>query len=328
MLPTTQKVKSFWKRPEGVTGFLFLGALITGGAIGLYKILPYLLTLVQNTIYLTLMCAALFGILYVLLDPQFRAGMWYLYKIAMRKITGVIITIDPIGILKIHIENLKQRREDMSEKMVLVNGQKQKLTRTINDNNNNIKKCFSIIQQAERVNDGGEIAVQNREIGRTKKLNERLQPLQKKLDDLYDFLLKLYKNSDYIIRDMESEIRANEIEYKAVTEGSNAIKSAKSIFSGGDDQLYKQAVDYLEEDMSNKIGEIDQFMRTTDSIIKSLEYENGAFESEGYKMLEQFKESDFTFLLNKDSGRLPNSPEIILIPKTNNNKNGISDLLD
>jgi hypothetical protein len=39
------KTKSFWERPEGVTGGIFMAALVLGGGYLLYQILPYSLNL-------------------------------------------------------------------------------------------------------------------------------------------------------------------------------------------------------------------------------------------------------------------------------------------
>ena len=39
------KPKSFWQRPEGITGALFMGGVLLGGGYLLYKILPSLIIL-------------------------------------------------------------------------------------------------------------------------------------------------------------------------------------------------------------------------------------------------------------------------------------------
>ena len=49
---TSLKPKSFWKKPEGKTGMLFMGLLGAGGLYGLYKVLPFLIEIVENTLYL------------------------------------------------------------------------------------------------------------------------------------------------------------------------------------------------------------------------------------------------------------------------------------
>ncbi|MCC7244637.1 MAG: hypothetical protein IT269_03070, partial [Saprospiraceae bacterium] len=93
------KPKNFWERPEGVTGGVFLAAILLGGGYLLYTILPVLITLAQNTLYLAGILAALAAVVYMVLDPKMRNLVWYMYKSVMRWITGVFVEIDPIGIL-------------------------------------------------------------------------------------------------------------------------------------------------------------------------------------------------------------------------------------
>ena len=61
------KEKSFWERPEGVTGMIFLAGLIIGGGYLLYTILPVLIGLAGNILYLSLMLMAIAAIVYVVL---------------------------------------------------------------------------------------------------------------------------------------------------------------------------------------------------------------------------------------------------------------------
>ena len=70
MNKTEFKPKSFWQRPEGITGLLFLGALVAGGG--------YLLSTVNwglifaNTLYLAGTLAVLGLVVYMVLDPKMR----------------------------------------------------------------------------------------------------------------------------------------------------------------------------------------------------------------------------------------------------------------
>ncbi|HMR44037.1 MAG TPA: hypothetical protein PKC40_09395, partial [Saprospiraceae bacterium] len=97
------KPKSFWQRPEGITGLIFLIAVVAGGGFLLYSILPTLLVLAQNTLYLAGMLLALGAIVYMVLDPKMRNLVWYMYKSVMRWVTGIFVQIDPIGILKSYV---------------------------------------------------------------------------------------------------------------------------------------------------------------------------------------------------------------------------------
>ena len=81
------KPKGFWERPEGVAGGLFMAAIVLGGGFLLYKALPTLINLAENTLYLAGMLAALAGVVYVVLDPKMRNLVWSMYKSVMRWLT-------------------------------------------------------------------------------------------------------------------------------------------------------------------------------------------------------------------------------------------------
>lgn len=95
------KTKIFWQKPEGVTGTIVLSGLIIGAGALLYKYLPVLIGLTSNLLYLSGMLLVLGAIIYMVLDPRMRTLIGYGYKSIMRWITGIFVTIDPIGILKI-----------------------------------------------------------------------------------------------------------------------------------------------------------------------------------------------------------------------------------
>ena len=58
--------KSFWEKPEGKTGMFFTLLLAGGGLYFLYKALPYLINIVENTLHLGLLLAVTICILAVL----------------------------------------------------------------------------------------------------------------------------------------------------------------------------------------------------------------------------------------------------------------------
>ena len=101
------KKKGFWKRPEGTTGTIFAIAIAAGLGYGLYLILPALIAMTANILQLSLMLLALGAIIYMVLDPKMRNLVWYGYKSVMRAITGMFVTLDPIGILKNYVDDLR-----------------------------------------------------------------------------------------------------------------------------------------------------------------------------------------------------------------------------
>ena len=107
------KPKSFWSRPEGTTGAIFGLAILAGVGYLIASNITFLIGLAANTLTLALMIVALVALLYMVLDPKMRTLIWYMYKSVMRWVTGMFVTIDPIGILKNYIEDLEDNLAKM-----------------------------------------------------------------------------------------------------------------------------------------------------------------------------------------------------------------------
>jgi len=83
-MDTNYKPKSFWQRPEGVTGALFAGGFLIGGGIFLFSILPALVSLTTSILGLTAIVGILALVVYMALDSKARGLVWYFYKSVMR----------------------------------------------------------------------------------------------------------------------------------------------------------------------------------------------------------------------------------------------------
>jgi len=285
------KSKSFWQKPEGMTGGLFMLALLLGGGVLLYRMLPTLLTLAQNTLYLAGLLAALAAIIYVVLDPKTRNLLWYFYKSVMRWITGVFVKIDPISILKSYIESLEDSLRNLSKQIGSLRGQMRQLKGTMDGNIAEIKKNMAIAEQAKKKSDEKNMTISARKAGRLQDVNAKYDILYKKMEVLYRILTKMYENSEIVLEDTKDQVTLKEQEYNAIKASHNAIRSARSIISGDPDQraMFDQALEALADDVSMKVGEMERFMDTSRNLMDSIDLQNGVFEDEGLKALEAWE---------------------------------------
>ncbi len=283
--------KSFWQRPEGITGLIFLLALVAGGGFILSNILPALIALAQNTLYLAGMLAALAAVVYVVLDPKTRNLTWFLYKSAMRWITGVFVKIDPISILKSYIEDLEANLRKMSRQIGSLRGQMRQLKGIMDTNTAEIKKNMTVAEQAKKKNDDKNMALAARKAGRLQDANAKYEALYNRMEVLYRILSKMYENSELVLEDTTDQVKVKEQEYNAIHSSHNAIRSAMSIISGNPDQraLFDQALEALADDVGGKVGEMERFMDTSRNLMDSIDLQNGVFEEEGLRLLEQWE---------------------------------------
>src|SRR5580658_8372217 len=124
------QLKSFWSRPEGKTGMIFIALAAAAAVYGWGKIVPFIVSMLTDTLHMVGLAAILAAILFVL----FSSRTHLLFRLLMRWITGMIINIDPIGILKDHLSQMRKRREVMSQQISNVSGQIQYLKSTIEKN--------------------------------------------------------------------------------------------------------------------------------------------------------------------------------------------------
>ncbi len=300
------KPKNFWERPEGVTGGIFTAALVLGGGYLLYKALPTLIALAENTLYLAGLLAALAGVIYVVLDPKMRNLIWYMYKSFMRWITGLFVQIDPIGILKSYIEELKDNLGNMNTQISKLKGQMYKLGEMIKQNQKNIQNNLGLASKAKETGRDAIMVLQARKAGRLQESNMKLEDLYKKMEVLYRVLTKMYENSEIMLEDLQDQVMVKEQEYKAIKASHSAIRSAMNIMSGNSDKkyMYDMALEAMAEDVGQKVGEMERFMDMSKNFMDSIDLQNGVFEEEGMAMLEKWEKDGVSFLLGGDKAKI------------------------
>lgn len=310
--------KGFWNRPEGVTGGLILTGTLIGGAYLLYKFLPAIIQLASNMLYLSGMLLVLGAILYVLLDPQTRALSWYFYKSVMRWITSLFVRIDPIGILKSYVEDLKDNLGKMNKQITKLRSQMHLLREQIYNNQNQIKQSLSQAEQAKAGNIQTVLVLKSRQAGRLKESNMKLEDLYGKMSILYKVLVKMYENSEIMSEDISDEVKIKEQERAAIHASHSAMKSAMSVIAGDKDKraLFDESLEALADDISGKVGEMEQFMELSENFMSSVDLQNGIFEEEGIRMLERWETEGVSKILGKDKQALvKGDPMLLISPK-------------
>jgi phage shock protein A len=294
--------KSFWKRPEGVTGAIVMAGLAAGLAFIIATFGSAILAALANTVVLGVTITALAALLYMVIDPKMRNLIWYSYKGVMRWITGIFVQIDPIGVLKAYIDDLRKNHRNMSKQIGALRGQMRRLGKTMSENKKSIEQSTRMAQKAKVNNQQSQLALELRRIGRLKESNAKLEVLHKKMEVMYRVLRKMYDNSEILLEDLKDQVSIKEAERKAIHASHSAIQSAMSIISGNKDQRYMfdEAMEALAEDVAMKVGEMERFMDLSTNFMDSIDMQKGVSEDEGLKMLEEWeRKSDGLLLLDK-----------------------------
>src|SRR6266404_5384345 len=234
-----QSAKSFWGRPEGKVGITFL-AVVFGGVF-LYtwsKILGWLISMLADTIHLAMLAGILVAIIFVLTNWRTHLA----FRLLMRWITGLFITIDPIGVLKDHLVEMKKRRDVMNDQISNVRGAKQRLEDVIAKNTQTAEQNMRLAEQAKKMAQTSDadqklrMELQTRlkanQAGRLQQSNVGYQQLLTKITTLYSLLTKWSTNVDFFIADTEDTVQQAEIQYKTINSAYGAFRKALAVFKG------------------------------------------------------------------------------------------------
>jgi hypothetical protein len=268
--------------------------------------LDALINLTQNTLYLGGMLMLLAAIVYMVLDPRMRNLVWYSYKGIMRWITGLFVQIDPIGILKSYVEDLKDNLRKMNKQVGILRGQMHKLKEIIKNNQRQIQSNLNLANRAKQQDKKNIMILKSRKAGRLKESNMKLEDLYKKMEILYRVLTKMYENSEILLEDVKDQVMVKEQERKAIRASHSAMKSAMNIISGDGDkrEMFDMALEAIAEDVSQKVGEMERFMEMSTNFMDSVDLQNGVFEEEGMKMLEMWEKEGTSLLLGDQKQNL------------------------
>jgi hypothetical protein len=305
-VPSDYPRKSFWERPEGVTGQIVGVAVIAGGGYLLYKVLPAIVTLLQNTIYATLLGVAAIAIGYVVTDRRFWRLGSYMYQSLMRKITQVFVEIDPIGIMQNYVRDLEKKLANMGARIASLSGMIRACQEEIRKNEGIKNASLMMMREATKTGKTIVVAEESRQAGRMQEANVTYQDLLSKMQLLYTVLVKYQDISKFLIKDINREIDVKKRRKQMTDAAYSAITSARSIINGDPDAkaMFDLANEYLANDYAMKIGEIEDFVRMSDSFVSTVDLQNGVYEANAMKMIEEWERRGDSILLGADAKRL------------------------
>jgi hypothetical protein len=301
-----EKIKSYWNRPGGKFG-TFAGLAILG-AIG-YYVMPILTDIVWNTVNFAIACAVAFVLYMVLTNRKLWMSLFYLYEILMKKLVGIVIELDPFIIAEDYIKDIEKERENLYEKSVEVDGQKESIDLKIREKQRDKQKQLDIAAAAQKNGMAMELANATRQVSRLDTYIQQLTPIRDNLSKIGDYLTQVHKNSKYMLEDMKNDLELKKDLYHSVTKGNSALKSAMSIFSGDVEKrlMVEQSMDYLKDDIAGKLASMKKAINYSSDFMKSIDLENASYQAEGLRMLEEYRPELFCYNENKEIVNIPSN---------------------
>ena len=313
--------KSFWKRPEGPFGMVVLAALIIAGAWGFYAILPFLITLLTDTLHMVVLAAILIAILWLVFNPTFRTAVSNLFQNTVRFFASWVVETDPIGILRNNLDDMKKAKYNLDQTLQRFAGSDERLQRSIAAKSDEINGLGHKAAKAEQMANAASDPMEKErlQLERQTFLEQAGMLMQgvKQLQALEDQTSKMLKTFQHWSQISDSKIQRTENKVNFLAEQRKMILDAKAtlgmgqqLLRGNPEQLkmVDMALEYLEDDTSRTLGEIREFSRYTDKLLTDDQIESGAAADEAAAKFAEFNQKLLT------SGNQSTGADLIHIP--------------
>lgn len=292
------KSRSFFERPEGTLGMLVIAALILGGGYFLFVNMALIAAFMTNTLHAVIAGIVLFAIIAVLMNDNFRTAVWYLFQGAMRFFTGMVIQIDPIGILKSYIADMEKKLAEVGQHKQKILGQKRSMDSSIKEEEAEMQQAIYRAQKFQEKGEKEQAEIQLRKIGRTEERIKKYQVISAKMDFLHQILDKMFKAFTVTLADTKDRVEEHEREYRVLLEAHKAMTITQKFLSGNDSkkQMFEDAMMFIKDDIGVKYGELEDFMRDSEQLMAEIDLTNEGFTDRGRQILDKWSKSDSTLL--------------------------------
>lgn len=317
--------RSFLSRTEGKVGAVVTVPAVVAAGVGLYYILPPLIVLFTNLIYFGALCGGSALVAYLLFNHRARMFASYLYRSFWRWVTNLFIPIDPIGILESYKEDAAESLEKMSEFIGTLRGQDDQLGQVIQRKVADKEHALKLASEARKRVDAGRdqegsasdvLKIQGNQMGRLDKTLSRYGEMKAKIEQMLRVLDKRYRYTKLVFDDLTLDIENRKEERKVIQASWGAWSQSLKILRGDPDAraLYDQTNEYLDDDYAEKMGQIKQGVLDMGGAIASMDLEEGVFQSEALRQLDEWEAQSQTLLSNAEQHALsPARPALSVV---------------
>ena len=296
LAPTLPK----WQQPEKVTGWLVLAA---GAGASVYywgRIVPYLVSIVFDSVKLGIGLGALFGLFLLLTNRRIQAGLWYLGQRVLRTAAGIFVNTDPIGIMQDYIRTTEKEAQRMEAEVGHIEGAHELVKRKLAANDQQMREYLALADSATRQGEKDAAEAYASRAAQIEDYNQRLQPMATTTASVSVVMRQILKAALRQIDGSKFKVGLLKDEYELVKRTSSGMRAAMNILRGDPDKkyLFDLATDRVAEDMAQQLGQIKQAMRYSQDFVKEMDITNGVMSEKGQRLLEKYQKGDFNALLN------------------------------
>jgi len=301
-----------WQRPGGTLAKVVLAGLIVGGGFLIFKNIDFLIGLTQKTITLAALCGVLALIGFLITNKKFRNLCSNVYFLIMRKLTGLVVELDPIAIVEGKVKEMKAKIQNITKLLGDVKGlnmqNEKRLQLKRAEMDENLRK-LDLLQKSNRMQ---EAQVCNNKIVR---LKTAIENSSKRLEDSKAWMMiltELKKAAELKVEDTEDSVKARKEEFESIRAQHKAFSSIQGLLSDPDElDSFTMAMDYMDNDISQKLGEMSLIIDETGGIIDQIALDNAVNSVKAEEFLQKYRESGIDGIFSSSSSSSASGPKAL-----------------
>ena len=311
------KITDLWKQPGGTLAKV--GLWVMGGSVlwGVYKALPYLIAFTQNVFTLTLLMLGLGCILYVVFSPEMRRILKLLYLQICRKLTGLVVNIDPIVILENSISEMKKKLQTVKKRITdigsILAGMENKQKEYKKEFEMNVGRVKAIKEKLMKDNDektrialNGQLTIAQNDITM---LDEQIKAQADRITKTkryLEILEKLEIAATTKIKVAENTVSHKKDEYEQAKKMKSAVQSLTSIFSSSwltKSMEEQMALNVVSNTINDSIAEMNRLLDGSNDILINYDISSMANASKVDEIIANYDHNGFeSFKALQDNG--------------------------
>jgi len=249
----------FWQAVSGLVGLLTLG--------GIVLVLAWLI-----------MADA----------PRFILGT--LYRNAIRNTYRLIISNDPIGVMKNFTDRQQKNKDKFDEHIVEVQAQFVKMGRVLEKNARDAKQG---LERAEKLRETGNVREAQLAAASAQGLaqsNQNMAPRYQLMQKILTFLNRASEAAGFTIQRTMDEVRTQQQEFELMESSGKAVNSAMKIFNDTSDERksFDVAMEEVEDRVSTRTAEMERLMKMTEGVLSNMDADHAVILDHGIDLLDRY----------------------------------------
>lgn len=281
---------SFWSKPEGKFGTVISIMLALGLGYGFWKILPFLVQMATNTLILGIEVTVIAGLFYVLvLDNSLRNLLSNFYKRFIQAMYILSFNVDPIGGLRVRMNERKQQLVAARSQAGLVKGQSQSVQSTIDRNDSLIEKGLKKMELARSNGDLPQATAESVIVGVAQASNKELAAVKVRIDRVYEMISDIIRKAELGVYVLDGVITVKEQTFKAAKAGRSALNSALGVLRGDTekDEIFDANIGWIDDYTSVALGDMDAAIDLSKDALNSINLQHGVYSQDAFNLLEE-----------------------------------------